>query len=618
MKKLCYALLFLLIAIKSYAQETEKLPKVPWEDIVEINNNRHMQMSKWENDIKVKLEGNYTAIDSLRVAEILAKLNAVTESISIGFSKNEKSNFKLVFSDSLFFEKGYTYKKNQKFVFTKGFEGYKEVELYIYNNQEYNYALESRIAKTLVDGYFIYRTARKKRLSIFNPQKDLNNTLKPLNTKDIVIIKEVYKPDFKKKLKIAEKQFKYVLDNIYAERVKSRDRDLWWVKNPIALMFLPVLFLSLFFIFLISKIKKSIHVKIKRDWLRFGVIAPVSLFFMSIVVILSVSFYDFLTIPDDYDKAPIIRLDTILSTTLSLYLVLFPLLYLFRFIELKIQKTLKSIFTKTALIFLSTGFLPFICIVLLFVIVMSHKGSSVNIQSDYLTLSKIFLFLMAIASIRALISFFIFKERNLIIENETKLSNLRELKTKAELKSLQSQINPHFLYNALNSIASLAHTNADKTEKMALSLSDLFKYTINRKGKETSTVNDELEMVRSYLEIEQTRFGDRLEFVINAKYDVLNEEIPMYILQPLVENAVKHGISKIEDKGIIELNILKTEKGIEIEVIDNGPNFPEGLVSGHGLQTVYDLLRLSYGAKAELKWQNTPQKSIGISIDKTA
>ncbi|WNH14068.1 sensor histidine kinase [Thalassobellus suaedae] len=339
---------------------------------------------------------------------------------------------------------------------------------------------------------------------------------------------------------------------------------------------------------------------------------------MSIVIILCVSFYDFLTIPDDYDKAPIIRLDTILSTTVSLYLVLFPLLYLFRFIELKIQKTLKSIFTKTALIFLSTGFLPFICTVLLFGIVINHKGSFVNIQGDYLTLSKIFLFLMAIASIRALISFFIFKERNLIIENETKLSNLRELKTKAELKSLQSQINPHFLYNALNSIASLAHTNADKTEKMALSLSDLFKYTINRKGKKTSTVNDELEMVRSYLEIEQTRFGDRLEFVINAKEDVLQVEIPMFLLQPLVENAVKHGVSKVEDKGVIKLNIIKTDKGLEIEVIDNGPDFPEGLVSGHGLQTVHDLLRLSYGDKASLKWQNTPQKSISISIDKTA
>ena len=119
-------------------------------------------------------------------------------------------------------------------------------------------------------------------------------------------------------------------------------------------------------------------------------------------------------------------------------------------------------------------------------------------------------------------------------------------------------------------------------------------------------------------EIEQTRFGDRLEFVINVEDELLQEEIPMFLLQPLVENAVKHGISKIEDKGVIKLNILKTDKNLEIEVTDNGPDFPEGLVSGHGLQTVYDLLRLSYGDKAALKWKNTPQKSICILIDKTA
>ena len=89
----------------------------------------------------------------------------------------------------------------------------------------------------------------------------------------------------------------------------------------------------------------------------------------------------------------------------------------------------------------------------------------------------------------------------------------------------------------------------------------------------------------------------------------------MFIIQPLIENSVKHGISKIEDKGHISLTIVKTEKGIEISVLDNGPDFPEGLVSGHGLQTVFDLLRLSYGEQASLNWQNTPQKCITITID---
>ena len=224
---------------------------------------------------------------------------------------------------------------------------------------------------------------------------------------------------------------------------------------------------------------------------------------------------------------------------------------------------------------------------------------------------------MAIASLRALIGYFIFKERNLIIENETKLANLRELKVKAELKSLQSQINPHFLYNSLNSIASLAPIDAQKTQKMAHSLSDLFKYSINRKDKKTNTILDEVNMVKTYLEIEKIRFGDRLQFTVDVDKDLENIEIPLFLIQPLVENAVKHGISKNEGEGKIGLKISKEQNEIIISVSDNGPDFPEGLLSGHGLQTVFDLLRLTYGDKAALNWTNTPEKMIIITIPET-
>ena len=149
---------------------------------------------------------------------------------------------------------------------------------------------------------------------------------------------------------------------------------------------------------------------------------------------------------------------------------------------------------------------------------------------------------------------------------------------------------------------------------MAYSLSDLFKYTINRKGKKMSTVRDEVIMVKNYLDIEKIRFGDRLQFTIDVDTEIEKVEIPLFIIQPLVENAVKHGISKIEGEGNIALKIEKTTKGIVITVKDNGPHFPEGLVSGHGLQTVFDLLRLTYGDKATLNWQNTPEKSITVNI----
>jgi sensor histidine kinase YesM len=101
----------------------------------------------------------------------------------------------------------------------------------------------------------------------------------------------------------------------------------------------------------------------------------------------------------------------------------------------------------------------------MFVDFLFYLEKYTQLPTSYLALSQVFLLLMAIASLRALVAYFIFKERNLIIENETKLANLRELKAKAELKSLQSQINPHFLYNSLNSIASLAPVDAQKTQK---------------------------------------------------------------------------------------------------------------------------------------------------------
>jgi two-component system LytT family sensor kinase len=224
-------------------------------------------------------------------------------------------------------------------------------------------------------------------------------------------------------------------------------------------------------------------------------------------------------------------------------------------------------------------------------------------------------FVLGLAIGRGLLLYLNHFSESLVKEKDVELSRLQEAKAEAEVKMLQSQINPHFLYNALNSIASLAHTDADKTEKMALSLSDLFRHSINRKGKKVNTLGDELSLVRNYLEIEQIRFGDRLKFSIDVDPDLLAIEIPMFMLQPLVENAIKHGISKIEGQGEIVLEVNKKDNGILISVQDNGPDFPEGLVSGHGLQTVYDLLRFSYGDKAEISSHNQPQKEITIFID---
>ncbi|MEA5260731.1 histidine kinase [Arcicella aquatica] len=620
MKKLRYLLVFLILGTTCFSQDHEKLPTKPWKEIVEMNND-YQQITKWDNDIYVSLEGNYTAEDSITIGNILKKLDTLTETISIQFSKSEKPNFKIKFLDAVLKE-GNSYTTSR---FGYQGQGYSSCELYIYKIDEgdtdldIRKSLESRIAKALVGGTFAYPLIEEKRNSIFNLMIALSNSKIPLNDEDKAIIEEVYKKGFEEKLAKAQNQFKdSVIKKIEEGRILRRDGSLWWVKNPVAIIFLPALILVLLGLFFIHKINKSINIKIKKDWLQFGIVAAIALLFADIIIVLYNYLYDLLTIPVEYQYTRIIIKDSILSTSLLLA-ILFPFLYLFRFIELKIQKTVKNLFAKTGLIFLSTGFLPFGCFLIFFFIFNNALSDQENYlfgkyQQNYLALSQVFLFLMAIASLRALIGYFIFKERNLMIENETKLANLRELKAKAELKSLQSQINPHFLYNSLNSIASLAPIDAQKTQKMAHSLSDLFKYSINRKDKKTSTVHDEVEMVKTYLDIEKIRFGDRLQFTVTVDKDLENHEIPLFLIQPLVENAVKHGISRNEGIGKIDLKIAKEQNEITIAVSDNGPDFPEGLLSGHGLQTVFDLLRLTYGDKATLNWTNTPEKMIIITI----
>ena len=614
MKKLFYFLMFLTLGTNCFSQDQEKLPKKPWEDIVEMNSSKDDPITKWGTDIKLKLEGNYTPKDSITVANIIKKLSSLTETISIAFSKSEESNYKIRFSDIIMYEPSGSKNIINYTLYHKNSIGgdYTSGELYVYKldktEVEIKKYLESHIASSLVGGRFVFPLLGQKRNSVFNQ----NTVNVPLNKEDLAIIKEVYKKGFEERLAKAENQFKEgILKKTQAEKISTRDSNLWWVRNPAAVIFLPVLILVLLSLVLINRINKSIGVNIKKDGLRFGVMAAIALLFADIIIIFYVSFYDFLSIPGDYGFA-LVRKDTII-TTLLFSVILFPFLYLYRFIEFKIQKTAKSIFIKTALIFLSTGFLPLVFLLFVnFILTTIIKG-----QVDYFYLSRIFLYLMVIATIRALIGYFIFKERSLIIENEMKLANLRELKIKAELKSLQSQINPHFLYNSLNSIASLAPIDAQKTQKMAHSLSDLFKYSINRKGKKTNTILDEVNMVKTYLDIEKIRFGERLQFNVTVDKNLENYEIPLFLIQPLVENAVKHGISKNEGEGKIGLKISKEQNEITISVSDNGPDFPEGLLSGHGLQTVFDLLRLTYGDKAALNWTNTPEKMIIITIPET-
>lgn len=204
-----------------------------------------------------------------------------------------------------------------------------------------------------------------------------------------------------------------------------------------------------------------------------------------------------------------------------------------------------------------------------------------------------------------------------ISEQEYQLLNLEKLKTTAELGALQARINPHFLYNALNSIASLVHSDPDKAEEMTILLSKLFRYTTDRNNEYFSSIADELEIVKTYLSIEQVRFGDRLNFKIELETGLEDFQIPRLLLQPIVENAIKHGISKIAGDGKIAIKIYQKDENIILSVHDSGVLFPEEMASGYGLRSIQDKLRLIYGNDATLEIQNDAQyKAVIITIKK--
>lgn len=203
---------------------------------------------------------------------------------------------------------------------------------------------------------------------------------------------------------------------------------------------------------------------------------------------------------------------------------------------------------------------------------------------------------------------------NALKAKEMDLVKLNQLKTQAELQALQAKINPHFLYNALNSIVSLIHEDANKAEDMTLKLSKLFRYSINTLEENFSTIKEEVEVLNAYLDIEKVRFGNRINFKIEVADELLSKQIPRFLLQPLVENAFKHGLKDILGNGFLKVSISQIEKNIAILIFDNGYPFPEELVAGYGLQSTYDKLELLYKEGYDLQLINAPEKHIKISI----
>ena len=201
-------------------------------------------------------------------------------------------------------------------------------------------------------------------------------------------------------------------------------------------------------------------------------------------------------------------------------------------------------------------------------------------------------------------------------EKELEVTKLMALKTKAELDALHSKINPHFLYNALNSIADLAITDGKKARKMTVALADLFRYSINYSDHNYSTIKEEVEMAEVYLQIEKIRFEDQLNYSVKVTENLNHYLVPRFVLQPIVENAVKHGLKATGKMTEINIEVTNGDNGLKLIVTDNGPPFPEELSPGYGVKSMYDKLDLLFPGAYEVYFANQPQKNVSIHIHK--
>ena len=201
-----------------------------------------------------------------------------------------------------------------------------------------------------------------------------------------------------------------------------------------------------------------------------------------------------------------------------------------------------------------------------------------------------------------------------------KLNKLAEGVQAAELKALRAQIHPHFFFNALNTISSFCRTDSMKAKNLILDLSNYFRKTLKR-DEDFVTLNEEIELIQSYLHIEQARFGPRLKLYFNIPEEILNFKIPVFLLQPLVENSIKHGIHDKKDGGSVFINAENTSKNIIFKVSDTGigmePKRYEEVITkwpGIGLKNVNDRLKLLYGPQYGLDIKSVYNEGTQIKI----
>jgi len=191
---------------------------------------------------------------------------------------------------------------------------------------------------------------------------------------------------------------------------------------------------------------------------------------------------------------------------------------------------------------------------------------------------------------------------------------LQSLVKELELKTIKAHINPHFIFNALNSIRALVDENPERARKAVTELSNLLRSSMQAEKIETTPLSKELNIVRDYLALEHIRFEDRLNIEYNIDENTLNQPVPPMMLQTLVENAIKHGISKKIEGGVIKIISDFKDNHHELVVKNTGHIKGDFNSDGFGLYSTQSRLMLLYGEKAHFEIKNTSEDMVEATI----
>ncbi len=198
-------------------------------------------------------------------------------------------------------------------------------------------------------------------------------------------------------------------------------------------------------------------------------------------------------------------------------------------------------------------------------------------------------------------------------ERESREAVLQQQVTEAELRALRAQINPHFLFNSLNTIADLVVRDAVRAEAMTLRLAGVFRHVLANSSRPLTSIRDEIAFLRTYLYIEEVRFGDRLRVELDMAPDIGNQEIPSLIMQPLVENALKHGLAPRPGPGHLWISAHADGEQVLLRVEDDGIG-PGTAPAGLGLTNVAERLATLYQDRAAVKLEPRPGGGTRVTI----